>query len=111
MSVANFLLAATKNMILNHGQVLPVSRRDGTSQNVRFLPEPLADGDIINLRVEAGINVSNQNAYDFVTSGDMDIREAVDTIAYGGSNYQIVNVNPQVESGVQITLHCVGTRR
>jgi hypothetical protein len=71
----------------------------------------LADGDVISLRIEAGINVANQNAYDFVCAGDQDVKEAVDTVAYGGSNYQIVNVNPQVLNGTPVTLHCIGTRR
>lgn len=111
----NALLTITTGRIRASGQPLTVTRpataQGGsvTTRTVYFLPQPLNATNAAALLLEAGRNAGEGNPYDFVTSGDADVSEN-DSIAYGGFNWRVLNINPQVLGGVAVTLHCYTER-
>ncbi len=103
------------NQVRNAGQSLTVTRRASTqtgtdtTSSIYFLPQPLNVTGAGNLNLEAGLNVGEDNPYDFVASGAEDVIEN-DKITYNGFKWRVFNVNAQVLSGVQVSLHCYAVR-
>lgn len=106
-------MAAT---IKQRGQALTVSRGpttqggdDAATTTVYFLPQPLNVTGAGNLNLEAGLNAGEENPYDFVAGGSADVAEN-DRITYNGFKWRVLNTNPQVLSGVAVSLHCYAVR-
>lgn len=110
------LQAATKTIVRQHGEQVTVTRRaatdagTATTQSLYCLPQSVSDREMASLVASGTVNLSDPRPFRFVFAGDADVRESVDSVAYGSQNYRVFNTAPQVEAGTVVSLHAYGVR-
>lgn len=115
MTGSRLLEIARKN-IRARGQLLTVTRPrttqtgTDTTHTVYFLPQSLNQGSSGNFNQEAGFNLGEENAYDFVCAGDEDVQENDLIGPFFGFKWRVLNPNSNPLDTSAPVLHCYTVR-
>src|SRR2546423_15244542 len=106
MALGAMLAQLHTNLLQAHGQLVTVTRLDGTTQCLTCIPQPMNTSEESEFLFEGQRNVAEPNTYNFSFAGDADVAEGY-RISFDGDTYLVTNANPATEQGVETVVNVV----